>query len=133
MLARLYELFAGLLCLGLGGLTLLTSVAMLTGMYSSPETYAANLFWVAVVATLISPPISVAGARLLLNKRLADGGLFSPTVLQAFGIFYGVLGAVILVLAIKEWDIQGVLGGASMVAGMPIAILLARARRRGHN
>jgi hypothetical protein len=125
---RLHELFVALICLTLGPLTLLTSATMTVDMLVQPERRAENLFWVGLVALAISPPIVVAGVRLLLNKPNRHGGLFSPNVLRLLAIFNGVVGGTIVILAIQQRDFRGILGGISFVLVTQGAFVMADKR-----
>lgn len=101
---------------------------MTLDMIVAPERRVANLFWVALVTLAISPPIVVAGYRLLLNKPNQHGGLFSPNVLRGLAVVNGVLGGAIVILALQQRDIRGILGGISFLATTQGAFVLASKR-----
>ena len=115
IIVRIMQVFYGLLGFLLGGLTSLTSAAMIIGMLISPETRANNLLFVALIAIVLAPPITIASARLLLGKPNKYGGVFSPNALRAFAVVHGLIGLTILVLAFREKNYMGVLGALAEV------------------
>ena len=126
---RLNEIFVALLCILFGGLTFLTSLAMIIGMFVMPDTYAKNLFWVSLIALALSPPVFIAGFRLLLNKPNKHGGLFSPSILRFLAIINGVLGGLIFYFALEQQNINGILGAISFLITTQGAFALANNRK----
>ena len=127
---RAYQLFAALLCILLGGLVTFLSGGMVISMLVAPETRAENLFWVAVVSVAISPPIFVAGWRLLLNKPNKHGGIFSPNVLMIMAVFCGILGGTIAFLAYQQQDYMAAIRGCTFLIVTQGAFVLANARSK---
>jgi hypothetical protein len=127
---RAYQIFAALLCILLGGLATLTSVGMVIAMLVSPETRAENLFWVAVVSAVISPPIFIAGWRLLLNRPNKHGGIFTPNVLRLMAMLCGILGGAIAILAYQHQDYVAVFRGLTFIVVTQGAFVLANARSK---
>ena len=78
----------------------------------------------------LSPPIFVAGWRLLLNKPNSYGGLFSPIMLRVFSLFSGIIGAAILALAYQQGDLRGMYGGISFLAFTLGGFVLASKRTK---
>jgi len=130
MLSRGYELIVACLCLVLGGLITLTSSLMLINIYLTWEGATNNYFWVALTGAVLAPTAFVAGLRLLMNKPHKQGGLFSPHMLTTLAVFYGVVGGAVLLMAIRNWHLGGIVGGAIILATTQAAFVMARRRRR---
>jgi hypothetical protein len=125
---RLYELFVALICIVLGSLSTYAGLAMTAGMLLYPDTKMKQLFWVGVVALIVAPIIVVAGIRLLLNMPNQRGGLLSAFALRSLAVINGILGGIILVLAYREGDFQGIVGGIGFLVTTQGAFALANAR-----
>ena len=122
---RIYQIFVSLLCIALGGLTSLTSFAMVFSMIIAPETRTENLFWIAVIALILSPPIFIAGWRLLLNKPNKFGGVLTPFMLRLMAIVIAVIVGVIIILAYREGDFFSMFIGLTFLITTQGAFFLA--------
>ena len=127
---RIHQSFIGILCILFGGLTSVTSIAMVVGMLLTPETRAENLFWVGVVGSVIAPPIFLSGLRLLFNRPNQHGGIFAPNMLRLMAIFCGVIGGTIVILALQQGDYIGALRGATFLFFTQGAFVLANRRAK---
>lgn len=127
---QIYQLFISILCILIGGLTSLTSGAMVVSMLVAPETKSENLFWVAVIALILSPSIFIAGWRLLLNKPNRYGGIFSPLMLGVMAIVSGTVGSFIFIIAYQQEDLRGMYGGVSLLIFSLGGIALAKSRAK---
>jgi hypothetical protein len=99
-------------------------------MLVAPETKSENLFWVAVIALILSPSIFIAGWRLLLNKPNRYGGIFSPLMQGVMAIVSGTVGSFIFIIAYQQEDLRGMYGGVSLLIFSLGAIALAKSRAK---
>ena len=119
-----------MLCLFFGGLVTLTSGFMVVNMMLFPVTKTIALFWVALTALVLAPPILIAGFRLLLNMPNKHGGLFSPFTLRGMAVINGLLGGIILTLGVQDSDPSGMYGGLSFLLTTQGAFILANKRAK---
>ncbi|WP_344806644.1 hypothetical protein [Allohahella marinimesophila] len=99
-------------------------------MLSHPDTKSDVLFGVGLFGLMFSPAIVIAGLRLPVNRPNRFGGLFGPNVLRAMAIVYGIMGGIVLILAIKEEDIFGIYGSLGYIFTTQGAFVLANLRGR---
>ncbi len=125
---RFRSIYIAILCILSGGTALPTSAIMTFDMILRPETRANNLFVVGLLALAISPPLLVAGVRLLFNKPNRYGGLFSPNVLRFLAVINGVFAGLIVYLASRQSDVLGIIGGIGFLVATQGAFVLANKR-----
>ena len=101
---------------------------MLFGMLTDPNAETDVLFYVALFGIAFAPPVFFASIRLILGRPNEYGGLFSPNVLRMLAVVNGLIGVAILVLAIQERDIAGVVGAITFILTTQGAFVLASRR-----
>lgn len=127
---RIYNLTVSLFCILLGGLVTLTSTAMVFSILVSKDSSSSGLLWVGVISLFLAPPIFVAGIRILLNKPYRHGGAFSIGMLRTMAVVNGLIGGLILLFAIPELNLSGIVGGISFLISTQGAFVLANSRAK---
>ena len=127
--ARTLKAIVGLIVCLAGILLGLISCVMILGLVLDKDI--GPLLFVFLATIALSPPLVIAGIHIALDRPNEFGLVFSPNFIRLFGAFYGIFGAVIFAIALRNMSLGDLLKAIGLFSVMVSAFVLASSRTRG--